>query len=251
MWLLADRVAEFYREKGFIKSVMKIIIYPFWVFYVLAYCIFSIKKIGPGLGADALVDITFKRYHNLLRAFQNQPEIAELLKLVQEMRPETVLEIGTASGGTLFLFSRAASENALILSIDLPGGIHGGGCPWWKTILFRSFASGKQKIELLRADSHSEDTVNSLKKLLDGKNIDFLFIDGDHTYEGVRRDFENYSPLVRKGGMIALHDIASDHAGHGCKAHKYWNEIKSGYRHKEIIANAGQTLYGIGVIYID
>jgi hypothetical protein len=34
-----------------------------------------------------------------------------------------------------------------------------------------------------------------------------LFIDGDHTYEGVRRDFEMYSPLVRKGGIIAFHDI--------------------------------------------
>ena len=34
--------------------------------------------------------------------------------------------------------------------------------------------------------------------------IDFLFLDGDHSYEGVRRDFENYAPLVRPGGIVAL-----------------------------------------------
>jgi len=39
------------------------------------------------------------------------------------------------------------------------------------------------------------------------KRGDFLFIDGDHTYEGVEGDFEMYSPLVRRGGIIAFHDI--------------------------------------------
>jgi len=42
---------------------------------------------------------------------------------------------------------------------------------------------------------------------LNGEPLDFLFIDGDHTYEGVKRDFEMYSPLVRNGGIIAFHDI--------------------------------------------
>jgi predicted O-methyltransferase YrrM len=251
MWLLASRVSEFYREKGLMKLTKKVALYPIWVLYTLAYCVFAIKRVDDSSGPEGLVDMTFRRYHGLLRPFQIQSEITELVKLVQEMKPETLLEIGTASGGTLFLFSRVVPANASIISIDLPGGIHGGGYPWWKTILFRSFASKEQKITLLRADSHLEDTVNGLKKVLDGRKIDFLFIDGDHTYDGVRKDFENYSLLVRKGGMIALHDIASDHAGHGCKAHKYWNEIKPGYRHKEIISNEGQTLYGIGVIYVD
>jgi predicted O-methyltransferase YrrM len=39
------------------------------------------------------------------------------------------------------------------------------------------------------------------------KRLDFLFIDGDHTYEGVKQDFEMYTPLVRKGGLVAMHDI--------------------------------------------
>src|SRR5256884_4232168 len=36
--------------------------------------------------------------------------------------------------------------------------------------------------------------------------IDLLFIDGDHEYEAVRRDFEDWSPHLREGGIIIFHD---------------------------------------------
>lgn len=38
------------------------------------------------------------------------------------------------------------------------------------------------------------------------RSIDFLFIDGDHSYDGVRRDWDEWSPHVRGDGLIALHD---------------------------------------------
>jgi len=41
-----------------------------------------------------------------------------------------------------------------------------------------------------------------VKKILAGRQVDFLFIDGDHSYEGVKKDFEMYSSLVRKGGVV-------------------------------------------------
>ena len=40
------------------------------------------------------------------------------------------------------------------------------------------------------------------------KPICLLFIDGDHSYEGVKKDFEMWSPFVVKGGLIAFHDVA-------------------------------------------
>jgi len=49
--------------------------------------------------------------------------------------------------------------------------------------------------------------------------IDFVFIDGDHSYEGLREDWEAWSGLVAAGGLVALHDSCSsaarriDHAG--------------------------------------
>ena len=38
------------------------------------------------------------------------------------------------------------------------------------------------------------------------KEFNFIFIDGDHRYEGVKADFEAWSPLVRSGGEIGFHD---------------------------------------------
>ena len=49
-------------------------------------------------------------------------------------------------------------------------------------------------------------TALKVQKILYKRVIDFLFIDGDHTYEGVKRDFEMCSLLVRKGGIIAFLD---------------------------------------------
>jgi predicted O-methyltransferase YrrM len=67
----------------------------------------------------------------------------------------------------------------------------------------------------VRADSHQMDTLEQVKQLFGGSEIDFLFIDGDHSYEGVKRDWEMYSTLVRKGGIIAFHDVASNYGDAG------------------------------------
>ena len=39
--------------------------------------------------------------------------------------------------------------------------------------------------------------------------VDFVFIDGDHTYEGLRADWEAWKPLIATGGIVALHDSRS------------------------------------------
>ena len=83
---------------------------------------------------------------------------------------------------------------------------------------------------------------------------DFLFIDGDHTKEGVKEDFESYSPLVRDGGWIGFHDILdteyhrSGRAGVIVEVCDLWNEIKDKYEITEIIDPNDQSMMGIGVI---
>jgi hypothetical protein len=42
-----------------------------------------------------------------------------------------------------------------------------------------------------------------------GKQVDLVFIDGDHSWEGVSGDWNAWSPLVRMGGHVALHDSRS------------------------------------------
>ncbi len=143
-----------------------------------------------------------------------------------------------------------AEPDATIISVDLPGGKFGGGYPRWKDALFKSFARGWQEIHLIRADSHDAETLETVKEILGCRKVDFLFIDGDHTYEGVKMDFEMYGPLVRKGGIIAFHDIVPGPPERVGGVPKFWGEIKHDFGFKEIVKDWNQNGYGIGVIYV-
>lgn len=52
-----------------------------------------------------------------------------------------------------------------------------------------------------------------MRRLLGSRPIELLFIDGDHTLEGVRRDLELYGRLLAEGGLVAFHDIVSGPPG--------------------------------------
>jgi len=177
-------------------------------------------------------------------------EIERFLTLLHKRRLENVLEIGTANGGSLFLFSHIASQNAMLLSIDLPGGPFGGGYPKWKVPLYKSFAREKQKIHLILGDSHDPTTLGKVKQILTHRKVDFLFIDGDHAYEGVKKDFQMYGPLVRKGGLIAFHDIVPGAEENVGGVPKFWLQIKTQYKYQEIVRNWEQGGYGIGVLFV-
>jgi predicted O-methyltransferase YrrM len=171
---------------------------------------------------------------------QARSEIVQLGKILQASAPKRSLEIGTNYGGTLFLLCTLSPPDAKIISLDLPSGQFGGGYPLRKIPLFRRFARAGQKLHLLRADSHSIETKERVLQILDGKQLDYLFLDGDHTYAGVQRDFEMYSPLVRSGGIIAFHDITTYRPESKCEVAKFWSEVKNHYSHYEIIENLDQ-----------
>jgi predicted O-methyltransferase YrrM len=92
-----------------------------------------------------------------------------------------------------------------------------------------------------------------LAEILDGRGIDLLFIDGDHRYKGVKKDFQLYSPLVKQNGLIVFHDIIYHPNVPECKVNKFWNEIKRKYKNAAFIDKQGDRGWGqwggIGVIY--
>jgi predicted O-methyltransferase YrrM len=188
---------------------------------------------------------TVKYCDAFLHPFQVAEELVRLLEDVRRLNPQTVLEIGTHRGGTLYLWARLARPDAILVSIDLPGGKFGGGYSPFRTPIYRRFAQERQKLHLMRANSHAESTLVETKRLLSGHQIDLLFIDGDHTCEGVKKDWEMYSPLVRSGGLIVFHDVAGNYGETQVKA--FWDTIKTSYPHKEYMAHP-ERLYGIGVL---
>jgi len=76
-------------------------------------------------------------------------------------------------------------------------------------------------------DSRSNAVLDQLKKILDGREIDLLFIDGLHTYEAAKSDYEKYSPLVRH--ITALHDILTPKLTpkDTVDVIRFWEELKN------------------------
>jgi predicted O-methyltransferase YrrM len=183
---------------------------------------------------------------------QNPLEIEDLYRMVCQKRPTAVLEIGTARGGTLYLWAQAAGPDATIVSVDLPGGGFGGAYPPCRIPFYRSFAGPKQGLHLLREDSHSPETIQTVQQIFQDQPIDFLFIDGDHTYEGVRTDFAAYGPMVRPGGVIAFHDILPRQDIPAIEVHRFWREVKQTHAAQEIVGPDGSgKKVGIGVIHVE
>ncbi|PIS15878.1 methyltransferase [Candidatus Roizmanbacteria bacterium CG09_land_8_20_14_0_10_41_9] len=214
----------------------------------MPWLILEAKKITRNSSLKTIVHFGLADNFGLLHSGQIKSEIHTLLSIVKTLSPKVIVEIGTAAGGTLFMLSRVLEPKGILISIDLPYGKFGGGYHVWKIPLYKSFATEKQKIYLLRADSHKLMTFNKLKQLLDKQLVDFLFIDGDHSAKGVMKDFKMYSGLVKKGGLIAFHDIVSCGKSSDCKVDVFWNKIKRTYQHQEIIHDESQEWGGIGIL---
>jgi predicted O-methyltransferase YrrM len=214
-------------------------------FLRLKYYLNSIKN--KSYTVESIMQDLFNKKLSLIQPWQYESEFIKLLEFYSNLNPQKVMEIGTANGGTLFAHCKLAKDNATIISVDLPGGKFGGGYPEWKTPIYMEFAKSGQNLHLIRGNSHAEDTVKKVKDILRGELLDYLFIDGDHTYDGVKKDFDTYFPFVKSGGGIIFHDIAM-HNQSLCEVDKFWDDIKSGYKHHEFIKDVDSGKYGIGVI---
>lgn len=190
-------------------------------------------------------------YFKTIEPRQNPIEIEELYKKVCELTPKAVLEIGTARGGTLYLWTQAAAADAIIVSVDLPGGKFGGAYLKCRIPFYQSFARPEQQMHLLRCDSHKRETFEQVKHLFGSRLVDFAFIDGDHTYEGVKADFQLYGPLVRPGGLIGFHDVLPRPDMPDIQVNRFWGEIRDKYESMEFIGPDGSgRQIGIGLIRV-
>jgi predicted O-methyltransferase YrrM len=197
-----------------------------------------------------LVDVVMNRFRGLLRPIQSADELVRWIERVANIRPKVLVEIGTAKGGTFFLHSRAADPLATLISIDLPGGMYGGGYPSWKQAFFRRLIGNGPSVHFVRSNSHAAETVAKVKSILGERKIDVLFIDGDHTYQGAKLDFYSYGPLVRPGGLIGMHDILHNRFDADIDVARLWTELKSSLPAEEIVESYDQGHLGIGVITV-
>jgi len=213
----------------------------------------KLKKILTSDNIDEVLE-SIKRYkgrgfYDKIRLAQEHNELRDLCIRVQKHKPKVIAEIGTWNGGTFYVWTRINPLAEKIISIDLPDGDYGGGYDEKRIKFFSEFTADRRNTSLsfIRGDSKSESTLKMLMSVLGKDTIDFLYIDGDHTYEGIKKDFEIYVKLMSPDGLVGFHDINTFKDGYG--VHKYWNEIKENYRHEEFI-KPGSRVMGNGLIYL-
>lgn len=259
---LTSRANSVYQKEGIVEllresggyAVRKLSYLPLVhniLFIVSSYRLrnYMVRESGKEDILDTTQDYQGNGPYKSIEMMQIREEFLQLLDLVKQQNPQVIMEIGTANGGTLYCWCRYIESATKILSLDLPGGRFGGGYSKHKTKLFERFAPDKDLV-FVRSDSHDAETKDRINRELSGKEIDFLFIDGDHTYEGVKEDFEMYKEFVSEGGIIAFHDIVYHPHLEDCEVDKFWKEIRDEYQTKEIIASSGQKWAGIGVIFV-
>ena len=138
------------------------------------------------------------------------PCIFDLLKLRETTLIENFLEIGAAAGGNAFIFNYFFSFEIMVL---IDNNRHK------KHIHRESILSKVPHYEFI-GDSHSKEADKFVENL--GYRFDILFIDGDHSYEGVKKDTEMYLEFCSPNGFVIYHDTV---ACPGIK--KYTEEISS------------------------
>lgn len=142
-----------------------------------------------------------------------------------QKRYRTVLEIGTHKGGTAAAFLKIDCDVTSLDTVKQP------------------------EIEDLEKEfpyNYRFVLVQEGQKVLFHDTADVLFIDGDHTYEGAKFDYESYQYVVNPGGIIVFHDIIPDGKNeYGCV--DFWNEIKEG---KVTVEKSIGSWGGLGVIFV-
>jgi cephalosporin hydroxylase len=189
---------------------------------------------------DAAIDFKTK---GLLRikALQTRSEILAAARRVAALEPRVVLEIGTAYAGTLFVWSHIASRKVIACDLQHPSS---------RCEIYRRFPppGSDCQVILIAGDSKSAAVQAKVRATLGSDPVDVLYIDGDHTLEGVAADYEAYRGLVRPGGMIILHDIVDRGPDDLIQVAPLWKRLRAEYVQAEEIIEDAAGVNGIGIL---
>jgi len=189
----------------------------------------------------------YQETYNISRAYdigmiQSNGEITSLVEFLKDKNIKNFLEIGTDQGGTFYLFTKITSGKKI--SLDLPrNSFETESILEARNNLMRSWSDN---VHIISGDSHKMESLNQVKKILDGELLDLLFIDGDHTYNGVYQDYIMYSSLVQDDGYIVFHDTndSEEYTQSGYSVSILWNQLDG----NKIEFNENNSWGGIGLI---
>ena len=125
-------------------------------------------------------------------------EAAFLFRLVRSKPTARIVEIGRFYGGSAFLFAVASDDESRVTSIDI--------APQNDALLQTALKKSglAHKVKLIVGNSAATEARADF--------YDLIFVDGDHSYEGVVKDYEHWKKAIKSGGCLALHNAAAARA---------------------------------------
>jgi hypothetical protein len=165
--------------------------------------------------------------------------------LVQVDKPKIIVELGTHSGNSYFSICQAVKRyetDSKCFAVDTwQGDAH-------------ALSYGEEVYEMVRI--HNEEYYASFSTLLrmtfdealshfEDHSVDLLHIDGLHTYEAVKHDFETWLPKLAPGAIVLFHDTNVKRDDFG--VWKFWSELKKKYHNTFEFTHS----FGLGVLKIN
>jgi predicted O-methyltransferase YrrM len=158
-----------------------------------------------------------------LEAPETQTTLAERVTLRDFARGrKRVVEIGIYEGVSTRLIAESLPVDAEFYAID-PFVRGRAGICWSEVIAGSELRRGKvrHKVQIVRELSHRAAP-------LIGGTFDFIFIDGDHSWEGISRDWADWAGRIDPGGVALLHDTHvpkhNPHIG-DLGSHRFFQEV--------------------------
>lgn len=145
--------------------------------------------------------------------------------LIENIKPDIVVELGTHYGVSFFSFCEAAkaySESTFIYAVDTwEGDVQAGfySSEVYERVKEHQEAYHRERSRLIR--SSFDDAAEHFPDA----SIDIIHIDGLHTYEAVSHDYNVWKSKLKEGGTLLFHDCNVREGDFG--VWKLWQEIKS------------------------
>ena len=166
--------------------------------------------------------------------------------LIDEVRPRSVVELGTHAGFSFFVFAEAVKRLGIVTELhaldtwrgdDQSGYYDDDVYDGVRAIAEREYPGFTHLLRGYFSDS---------RPLIADDSVDLLHVDGRHGYDDAREDYEEWVGTVRDGGVVLFHDIAERSDGFG--VWQLWEELAAEHPSFEFVHGHGLGVMGVGEV---